>query len=103
MHEVGCTDVAEQNCSYLARGDEVSSRIESVSTPGVLDAKSQKRVWLLNTGSLGTSEEQIPSQRIQDQRLAWMAQMNSNENDTRSGGRTETACRRVVWHDNHLD
>ena len=56
MHEAGCADVVEQNRSYLARGDEVSSRIESVSPLGVLDAKSQ-------TGTeTCTSEEQITSQ-----------------------------------------
>ena len=36
------------------------------------------------------------TRRIQDQRPARMAQMKSNENDVRSGGRTETASRRVV-------
>ena len=43
------------------------------------------------------------TRRIQDHRPAWMAQMNSNVNDARSGSKTETASRRVVWHDNHLD
>ena len=75
MHEAGCADVVEQNRSYLARGDEVSPRIESVSPLGVLDAKSQTGVWLLNARNLhkwgtdnlpGTetciSEEQITSQ-----------------------------------------
>ena len=49
------------------------------------------------------SGDRYHTQRIQDQRPAWMAQMNSNVNNARSGGRTETSSRRVVWHDNHLD
>ena len=43
------------------------------------------------------------TRRIQDQRPAWITQINSNVDDARSGGRTETASRRVVRHDNRFD
>ena len=43
------------------------------------------------------------TRRIQDQRPAWITQINSNVDDARSGGRTETASRRVVRHDNCID
>ena len=42
------------------------------------------------------------NRKIQDERPAWMAQTRLNANDSRAGGRTETATH-VYCHENHFD
>ena len=63
---------------------------------GLLTCEGLRYVYLRDLPMANTSPG------TQDQRPAWMAQTNSNANDSRVSGRTETATH-VYRHENNFD